>query len=94
MGTEQVKVKAVEILECFRHTKIDLNEGSKNLAPVCKTVSRLRYRLLFLISRTGYEEAVSLNEKCANVSGFWAAVVEDLKIHLSRFEDCCESFGR
>ena len=42
IGTEQVRVKAVEIFECFRQTKMDLNEGSKYLEPVCRTCSRLR----------------------------------------------------
>ena len=72
MGTKQERVKAVEIFECLRQTKIDLNEGSKNFAPVCRTVSRLRYRLLFLISRTGYEDAVSGKENCSEGSGFCA----------------------
>ena len=34
IGTERVRVKVVEILECLRQTKIDLNEGSKYLDPV------------------------------------------------------------
>ena len=91
MGTEQVRVKAVEILECFRHTKIDLNDESKNFALDCWTVSKLRYRLLFLISRTGNEEAVSGKENCSEGSGFcagfwvammnvWSYTDEDLKI--------------
>ena len=42
MGTEQEKVRAVEIFECLRHTNMDLKEESKNLAPGCKTVTKLR----------------------------------------------------
>ena len=42
MGTEHERVKAVAIFECLRHTKINLNDESKNRAPGCKTVTRLR----------------------------------------------------
>ena len=42
IGTEQVRVNAVEIFECLRQTKMDLNEGSKYLEPVVRTCSRLR----------------------------------------------------
>ena len=91
MGTKQERVKAVEIFECLRQTKIDLKEESKNLAPGCRTVTRLRYMLLFLISRTGNEEAVSGKENCSDGSGFcvgfWVAIYEYLKIHLRSFED-------
>ena len=84
IGTDQVRVNVVEIFECLRQTKIDLNDGSKNFAPVCRTVSRLRYRLLFLISRTGNEDAVSGKENCSVGPGFWAgfwvAMDECLKI--------------
>ena len=33
IGTDRVRVRAVEILECLRHTKIDLKEESKYLEP-------------------------------------------------------------
>jgi len=90
IGTDLVRVKAVEIFEYFRHTKMDLKEESLNRTPGCRTVTRLMYRLLFLMSRIGKEDAVSLNEN-SECSGFgmgsWVAIEERMKIALRRFEE-------